>query len=177
MSNEGGDGCVCVPDSVAPCYSGPAGTAGVGICAAGTKTCNAQGTAYGVCAGEVLPAAAESCNTAVDDNCDGQVNEGCAVTYAGEIQPIFAAKCGPCHVALKSGGANLAVSYADTQKPAYSCAGKTKGACSAVRIQNGTMPTGMVCSGNPGTDAGKSACLTAAEQATLQAWIAGGQLP
>ena len=27
VSNEGGDGCVCVPDSVAPCYSGPAGTA------------------------------------------------------------------------------------------------------------------------------------------------------
>ena len=47
----------------------------------------------------------------------------------------------------------------------------------AVRIQNGTMPTGMVCSGNAGSDAGKAACLTAAEQATLQAWIAGGQLP
>lgn len=124
-----------------------------------------------------MPPQPETCSTPLDDNCDGQVNEGCAVTYAGEIQPIFAAKCGPCHVALKNGGANLAVSYADTQKPAYSCAGKTKGACSAVRIQNGTMPTGMVCSGNPGTDAGKSACLTAAEQATLQAWIAGGQLP
>ncbi len=26
-------------------------------------------------------------------------------------------------------------------------------------------------------DAGKAACLTAAEQAMLQAWIAGGQLP
>ena len=54
---------------------GPAGTAGVGICKAGTHVCNGQGTAYGACSGEVLPQA-ETCNTAADDNCNGQVNEG-----------------------------------------------------------------------------------------------------
>ena len=35
--------------------------------------CNAQGTAYGAGVDEVLPAATQSCNAAVDDNWDGQV--------------------------------------------------------------------------------------------------------
>lgn len=39
------------------------------------------------------------------------------------------------------------------------------------------MPQGAGCTGNPTADVGKAACLTAAEQATIQAWIAGGQLP
>jgi hypothetical protein len=44
--NEEGDGCACVPNSTAPCYTGPIGTDGVGICKTGTHTCNAEGTAY-----------------------------------------------------------------------------------------------------------------------------------
>src|SRR6185369_7348027 len=73
--NEGGAGCVCSPNSTASCYSGPAGTLGVGICTAGTKTCNALGTGYGACVGEVDPQP-ETCNDAVDNDCNGQVNEG-----------------------------------------------------------------------------------------------------
>ncbi|APR77107.1 Hypothetical protein A7982_02454 [Minicystis rosea] len=176
--NESGPGCVCVPGTTASCYSGPAGTAGVGQCKAGTKTCNALGTAYGACTGEVLPAASETCSNTVDDNCDGQVNEGCpTVTYAANVQPILAAHCAPCHTQLGSGGGNFATSYTDSQKPSTVCAGKTKGACAIVRIQNGSMPQGAGCTGNPTLDAGKPACLTAAEQSTIQAWITGGQLP
>jgi hypothetical protein len=73
--NEGGPGCLCVPNTPTSCYDGPAGTLGVGACKAGTKTCNALGTAYSPCAGEVVPVA-ETCNTPIDDNCNGQVNEG-----------------------------------------------------------------------------------------------------
>jgi hypothetical protein len=51
-------------------------TAGVGICVAGTETCNAQGNGYGPCMGEIVPVA-EDCNTPEDDDCDGMVNEGC----------------------------------------------------------------------------------------------------
>jgi hypothetical protein len=72
--NEEGAGCVCVPGAVESCYSGPAGTAGVGACTAGTRACDALGTSWGPCAGEVLPQP-ESCATALDDDCDGQVNE------------------------------------------------------------------------------------------------------
>jgi len=71
------EGCVCVPGTSASCYSGPGGTQNVGICKAGSKTCNAQGTAYGACTGEVLPVV-EACNNGKDDDCDGTVNENCA---------------------------------------------------------------------------------------------------
>ena len=68
--NEEGAGCVCVPNTTASCYSGPAGTEGVGICAAGSKTCDAMGTAWGPCAGEVLPEA-EDCGQPEDEDCNG----------------------------------------------------------------------------------------------------------
>ncbi|MFH2010789.1 MAG: MopE-related protein [bacterium] len=54
------------------CYSGPAGTAGVGICLAGVETCVAG--AWGACIGEVTPAT-EVCDGA-DNDCDGQIDEG-----------------------------------------------------------------------------------------------------
>jgi putative metal-binding protein len=75
QTNESGAGCVCVPGALSPCYTGPAGTQGVGACAAGTKICNGQGTAYGACTGQTLPQA-ETCTTVVDDDCNGQTNEG-----------------------------------------------------------------------------------------------------
>jgi hypothetical protein len=167
-----------VPGSTAPCYTGPGGTQGVGVCKAGTQTCNALGTAYGACAGEVLPAASESCINTLDDNCDGQVNEGCpTVTYAGDVKPILAALCVPCHTTFGDGGSNFASSYAQSQLASAVCPGKTVGACTVVRIQNGSMPQGAGCTGNPATDSGDAACTTAAQQATIEAWIVGGQKP
>lgn len=72
--NEEGMGCACSPNSTAPCYSGPAGTLGVGACKAGSATCQPDGTGYGMCVGEVKPLA-ETCATPVDDDCDGMTNE------------------------------------------------------------------------------------------------------
>ena len=54
------------------CYSGPAGTAGVGTCLAGLTTCTAG--SFGPCVGEVTPSG-EACNS-LDDNCNGTVDEG-----------------------------------------------------------------------------------------------------
>jgi len=53
------------------CYTGPAGTVGVGACRAGLSFC--AGGLYGPCTEEVLPAS-ETCN-AVDDDCDGAVDD------------------------------------------------------------------------------------------------------
>jgi hypothetical protein len=65
----------CVPNATTQsCYSGPAGTAGVGICANGVQTC--IGT-LGPCNGAVLPAAIENCFNSTDDDCNGVVNNGC----------------------------------------------------------------------------------------------------
>src|SRR5262245_65126764 len=74
MGGTGG-ALLCQPGTMAPCYSGPPGTEGVGQCAAGTQTCNPDGMAYGPCIGEILPAA-EICDAAMhDENCDG--HPGC----------------------------------------------------------------------------------------------------
>lgn len=69
--NEEGEGCVCVPGTTIPCYAGPDGTEGVGICTAGTQTCDALGLEYEACVGEVLPGV-EDCATVEDDDCDGE---------------------------------------------------------------------------------------------------------
>ncbi|WP_438017698.1 hypothetical protein WMF18_00745 [Sorangium sp. So ce315] len=61
----------CVPGSVIACYSGPAGTRGVGSCAAGTQTCRPDGFGYGPCTGEVTPVD-EACFTPEDESCDGE---------------------------------------------------------------------------------------------------------
>ncbi len=78
-------GTACAPGASEVCYSGPLATLSVGACKAGTHTCNALGTGFGACLGEVTPAAAESCATPVDDDCDGVVNEGCYATSCKEL--------------------------------------------------------------------------------------------
>jgi len=60
------------------CYSGPAGTAGVGVCHAGTETCAAG--EWGTCADQVLPGA-ERCN-GLDDDCDDSADNGFNVGQA-----------------------------------------------------------------------------------------------
>ena len=63
------------------CYTGKAGTQGVGLCKAGTETC-AKGT-WGSCIGEIVPAT-EKCDSK-DNDCDKAVDEdgatGCINYY------------------------------------------------------------------------------------------------
>jgi hypothetical protein len=74
---------ICMPGAFRPCaYSGPAGTLGQGVCRAGLQRCDIVGAEWSACQGEVLPAAAESCGTPFDDNCDGRVNETCVCPVA-----------------------------------------------------------------------------------------------
>ena len=66
----------CTNGQSISCYTGTGGTQGVGVCKAGTQTCvNGQ---WGACVGEVLPQA-EICGDGKDNNCNGQIDEGCAV--------------------------------------------------------------------------------------------------
>jgi hypothetical protein len=60
------------------CYEGPANTSGVGVCKTGKTAC--QGDVVS-CQGQVLPGA-ELCN-GVDDNCDGQIDEGFGTQICG----------------------------------------------------------------------------------------------
>ncbi len=81
----GGTTMICTPGEVAACpYTGPAGTENVGPCVAGTHVCLSDGMDYGPCSGEVLPTA-EACGTTIDDDCNGQINDGCACTPGSQV--------------------------------------------------------------------------------------------
>jgi hypothetical protein len=69
---NGDPGCTCTPGSTRSCYTGPAGTVGVGACTAGTQTCNAGGTAWGPCTGDVTPRLETGlCDDGIDNDCNG----------------------------------------------------------------------------------------------------------
>ncbi len=72
-ASSGGAG--CEPGRQEACYGGPPDALNRGACRAGVKICDDEGNGYGPCAGEVLPAA-ERCDTAEDEDCDGAVNAG-----------------------------------------------------------------------------------------------------
>jgi hypothetical protein len=63
----------CETGAVEACYNGPVGTEGVGRCTAGTRVCGGDGQ-WGQCEGEIVPTG-EICGNAIDDNCNGAVDE------------------------------------------------------------------------------------------------------
>ncbi len=81
----------CTPGTTQDCYTGPAGTEGIGPCAAGTQNCGVDGT-WDSCLGEVLPAN-EDCD-GEDNDCDGVADNGnpdggdaCNTGLPGPCQP------------------------------------------------------------------------------------------
>lgn len=66
----GGGSGACEPGESRACYSGPMGTDGVGICQGGQQQCSGDGTGFGLCEGEVVPAV-EDCAVRGDEDCDG----------------------------------------------------------------------------------------------------------
>jgi hypothetical protein len=60
------------------CYDGAEGTQGVGLCVSGVRAC--QNGALGACLGQITPQAERCDAPPQDENCDGQVNEGCDCT-------------------------------------------------------------------------------------------------
>jgi formylglycine-generating enzyme required for sulfatase activity len=68
---------VCEPRTTQPCYAGPDGTEGVGICRGGTQTCKDDGQGWGACVGDVQPKASDICGNDQDDDCNGKVDDLC----------------------------------------------------------------------------------------------------
>lgn len=83
----------CTPGSTEACYTGPAGTEDVGVCAGGTRTCEGNGEfgTWGPCQGEVLPGE-EVCEPAgLDEDCDGDIDEDCNCTPTNPCDPCMGA--------------------------------------------------------------------------------------
>jgi hypothetical protein len=77
---------ICTPGTSIPCpYNGPPGTECVGVCQASRNQCNAAGTAWSGCIGEVLPST-ETCTNPFDEDCDGEADDGldCAGCSIGQ---------------------------------------------------------------------------------------------
>lgn len=104
-----------------------------------------------------------------------------AQTPFDEVHSVFRMYCADCHSTQGNGALNIAAgeigtAYAESQLLSYFSPGQTKGFAALVRIQNGDMPLGAGCTGNPSLDAPNAACLTASDQARIQAWLQDGQL-
>ncbi|TAK31038.1 MAG: hypothetical protein EPO40_05980 [Myxococcaceae bacterium] len=143
------EGCECAAGATRGCYAGPAGTAGLGVCRAGTQTCAAGaggvGTAWGACAGAVLPGV-ETCNS-MDDNCDGRVDEGCQCTagttrscYGGPAgtSGVGACRAGTQSCAVTSGVASWGLCTGDATPTAERCDGVDNDC-------NGVVDNGCAC--------------------------------
>jgi hypothetical protein len=84
---QANEGCPCAPNSTSACYSADPATKGKGLCKEGSWTCKADGSGYGACMGEVLPAASDDCSNQVDEDCSGTycTEQIWAKSYAGGI--------------------------------------------------------------------------------------------
>ena len=117
------DGCTCTPNLVQPCN-----TSLFGVCAAGTHTCNAAGTAWSACVQTTQPSP-EVCGDGLDNNCQNGVDDGCVCPASTTL---------PCDTTLKG------VCAAGTKTCAVD--GKSWGAC----VQNVQPAASEVC--NDGLD-------------------------
>lgn len=111
---------VCTAGTTKPCYTGPPGTAKVGVCQEGARTCLPNEMEYGPCVGEVVPTD-DVCENEVDEDCNGSpakggsclTNAGLVVRYvldeaAMGIAPkmVFDSAPNPLHLTLDYGSAN-----------------------------------------------------------------------
>lgn len=81
----------CNSGQIRPCYTGPSGTAGKGICKMGTQSCTQQNL-WGACEGEVLPQP-DNCDDTIDNDCSGIVNDGVKEGVEGCVCIPFQFEC------------------------------------------------------------------------------------
>lgn len=77
------------------CYTGPAGTEGVGLCKAGSGPCS-MGMPPAVCTGEVLPASEGATCDTKDNDCDGKVDEDFDKDGDGQVSCALCPSVTPC---------------------------------------------------------------------------------
>ncbi len=84
------ENCGCSLAQSQPCFGGPPSQATAPNCTMGTQTCEGspEFPGWGACLNwgcDNLPPPQEVCNNGADDDCDGQVDEGCALDVAVNI--------------------------------------------------------------------------------------------
>ncbi|MCM2325793.1 MAG: MopE-related protein [Candidatus Woesearchaeota archaeon] len=88
----------CHPGETRSCYTGAAGTAGIGVCKAGTEACGADLRWSGNCAGQIIPSVDSVCDS-IDTDCDGKDGSNtkiCACTDGAKLACTSFEKRGEC---------------------------------------------------------------------------------
>lgn len=89
--SDGCEDCLCEPGVSESCYSGPAGTADVGVCRSGTHSCQTSGLAWSECEGEVGPTGEDCFTTDIDEDCDGSMpacSEAWSLGFGNELTQV-----------------------------------------------------------------------------------------
>lgn len=119
--------CGCQVGSMRSCYNGPNGTAGVGICRAGTQECqlvDAGVATWSTCTGAVLPAAVNCSSPTVDNNCNGQVDSVDCGCQLNATRPCYTGPTGTQNVGLCRGGTQTCISTGSTSTTWGACSGQ-----------------------------------------------------
>ncbi|MCB9729501.1 MAG: VWA domain-containing protein [Deltaproteobacteria bacterium] len=74
-----------------PCYTGPAGTEGHGVCKAGAETCGSG--VFGSCVGQVKPSVADTSCNGKDNDCDDATDEDFTPTSCGTGACVNTSSC------------------------------------------------------------------------------------
>jgi hypothetical protein len=97
------DNCACVPGMTQRCYGGDPANAGRGVCSQGMTRCEGTGEfgRWTACEGWGRPGV-EACGNAMDDDCDGMVDENCLCNpgatracYSGDTATRGVGTCRP----------------------------------------------------------------------------------
>ena len=161
----------CIPGNQNAClYTGPAGTENVGACHAGKQVCDAQGHSFGPCVGEVLPAPKENCGNAIDDDCNGQPNDGCPCLpgtmehcYTGPADTMDVGVCVSGMHTCNAEGNGYGACVGEVKPLTEDCATKADEDCDGVSNQASAgcmcMPTAMAaCYSGPVGTSGVGLC-------------------
>lgn len=108
------EGCGCDRDGERrSCYAGPTGSAGVGVCRAGSQVCQRIDgrLTWGQCNDMIVPNF-EICSNGIDDDCDGEVDEGCLCTL-GATRECYSGPAGTMGTGMCRAGFQRCVERGD----------------------------------------------------------------
>jgi len=165
--------CFCDPGTKQVCYLGPAESAGT-ICPAGSQQCRgAEFAQWGPCesTGAPFPKDAcqcfpEVCDNAKDDNCNGQVDEGCAVEVPVDIDgdcvtaqcPAYAPYPVGCDLVMEGNDSRGCIASTPQGSEVYFQEGNNCPVLGGVLGSAGNIMGKLVCSSQPGAPLDAANC-------------------
>nr|MBK7069668.1 hypothetical protein [Deltaproteobacteria bacterium] len=142
------------------CYTGAAGTSGVGVCLPGTQTCSAG--IWSACAGQVVPGT-ELCNS-IDDDCDGTADDGVTqVCYSGSAGT---SGVGVCRAGSQACSAGAWGTCSGETVPSMETCNNLDDDCNGA-IDNGVV---QVCYTGPAGTSGVGVCRAGSQTCSAGAW-------